>query len=323
MRELGEFGLIERIAALSRQQQSARGVVLGIGDDAALLRPRAGEDIVVSTDCSVEDVHFSWRHDAAAAIGRRALVASLSDLAAMGARPLGCTLALAVPAELEVRRLDGALRGLVREAGERGCPLVGGNISAARETSFTLTVLGSVARGRALRRDAARVGDALFVTGALGRSALARRRAQRSGRPGRFVPEPRLEAGRALSRLGVRVACIDLSDGLAADLRHLLAPRGLGADLESEALPRPRGFESACAAAGLDPLKTLSAGGEDYELLFALGDPWAGTRRLAELSKRLGLALSRIGRVSAVPGIRGLPGGGWRHFAATGRRRKT
>jgi len=177
LRDLGEFGLIERIARASRRARAgARDrrshVVVGSGDDAAVLRPPAGEDWVVTTDAFVEGTHFRWSSQSARCVGRRALVANLSDLAAMGARPLGFVFALAAPADLELRTFDGLLAGLLEESDRHGCPLIGGNLSRARQTSITITAQGSVARGRALLRDAARAGDRIFVTGTLGGAAL-------------------------------------------------------------------------------------------------------------------------------------------------------
>jgi thiamine-monophosphate kinase len=312
LREIGEFGLIERIARAAARRGSGRGVVLGIGDDAALLRLRAGEWVVASTDALFDGVHFRLRDETPRVVGRRALVANLSDLAAMGARPLGCLLALAAPPSLRVRTVDGLLEGLLDEAARHGCPLVGGNTSRARELSLTLSVIGAVARGRALRRDAARAGDRVFVTGTLGGAALERRLAERGRGRVRSVPAPRLRAGRALAALGRRTACIDVSDGLDADLAHLLEARRLVAEIDPERLPLPRGFRSACARAGLDPLALARTGGEDYELLFTL-DPGAPSARV--LSRRLGLPVSEIGRVAA--GRRRGPApapGGWRHF---------
>ena len=311
LRDLGEFGLIDRIDRfVARAGRRGRDVALGIGDDAALLRLRPGEELVVSTDASIEGAHFRWQSDSAAALGRRAVAAALSDLAAMGARPLACTLSLAAPPALELRRLDAALRGLVAEAARRGCPLVGGNVARAGETSFHLTVLGAVERGRALRRDATRAGDVLLVTGSLGRAALRRARATAEHTLNRDVPPDRLAAGRKLAALGGRVACIDLSDGLAADLPHLLTA-GLGAQVMADALPRGRGFDAGCRRLGLEPLALLAAGGEDYELLFSLPAASADPGRL---SRRLGVRVSAIGRVLRRPGIHGLPEGGWRHF---------
>jgi thiamine-monophosphate kinase len=310
--DLGEFGLIERIERAARRLPTTRAVAIGIGDDAAVLRLRRGEDAVLSTDAMVEGVHFRWSTESARNVGRRALVANLSDLAAMGARPLGFTLALAAPARLPLRNVDGVLAGLLHEASIHGCPLVGGNVSAARETSITLAVLGAVARGRAISRRGARPGDRICVTGRLGRSALEVARAERGRGRIRWVATPRLRAGRALARIPAVSACIDVSDGLEADLRHLLAERGLGAEIDPDALPRPPRFAAACARLGLDPEPLVLAGGEDYELLFCIR---GSSPSAAALARRLGIEVSEIGRVvPAGTGGGAVLAGGWRHF---------
>jgi thiamine-monophosphate kinase len=293
IRDLGEFGVIARIERKARRVPSA-GVVIGIGDDAAVLRPRSGEDVVVTTDALVENVHFRWSTQTPRNVGRRALVVNLSDLAAMGARPLGATWALAAPPELPVATLDGLVAGLLREASTWSCPLVGGNVTAARETSLTLSVVGAVARGRALTRTGARAGHRIWVTGTLGGAALERTRAERGrGRVGR-VPVPRLAAGRALARVKGLGGCIDVSDGLEVDLEHVLGPAGLAAEIDPACLPLPRGFRAACRRMRLDPEELARTGGEDYELLFTL--PSRGPTA-AQLSRRLGVPVSQIGVV--------------------------
>jgi len=313
--DLGEFGLIERIVARSRGPRRS-GVVLGIGDDAAILRPRSGEDYVISTDAAVEDVHFSWAIHPPRIVGRRALVANLSDLAAMGARPIGFTCALAAPPDLPLQRFDRLLDGLLDMSRLHACPLIGGNLARAERTHVTLTVIGAVARGRALRRDALRPGDRLFVTGTLGVSALALHRATRLARPSRHVPTPRLAAGRALARMSGRRACIDLSDGLAGDLAHLADASGVGIEIDPSKLPMARGFARACASEGLDPLALALAGGEDYELLFGLPrDRPTGVASEAALGRRLRVRVTEIGSVMRKPGVRGLPDlAGFRHW---------
>lgn len=301
LRDVGEFGLIERIRrAVGRAPQP--GVVIGIGDDAAVLRARPGEDIVVSTDAVVEGVHFRWDWESPRSIGRRALAAALSDLAAMGARPLGVVAALTVDPSLAIARCDGLTRGLIDGARRWGAPLVGGNLTRARDTALTLTVLGAVRRGRALRRDAARVGDRIFVTGSLGGAALGVARAARGARV-RFAPAPRLAAGQALARMRGVGACIDVSDGLVADLGHVLRASRVGARLDPGRIPVPRGFAAACARAGLDARRLATTGGEDYELVFTLRP---GARAGPALARRLGVAVAEIGVVTAAPGLRGL-----------------
>jgi thiamine-monophosphate kinase len=309
--DLGEFGLIARIERAAAKLPRSRAVVLGIGDDAAVLRPRPGEDLVVTTDSLVENVHFRWRSQSARNVGRRALVANLSDLAAMGARPLGFTLALVAPPELPVRSLDGLVAGLLHEAREHACPLVGGNVSRGGETSLGITATGAVERGRALSRRGARAGDRILVTGALGAAALDLARGERGRGRVRRVPTPRLRAGRALARLSGVGGCIDISDGLEADLAHLLEGTGLAPELDPARLPLPPRFRSACARLGLDPERLARTGGEDYELLFSLRP--AGPSAAA-LCRRLGVRVSQIGRLVRAGRTRDASQGGWRHF---------
>jgi len=316
--DLGEFALIERIERALRRAGAAGGptVALGIGDDCALLRARAGEQIAVSTDALVEAVHFRWEREPADAIGRRAMTAALSDLAAMGARPLGVVVALAAPPRLPLARVDGLVRGLAAVARRCGAPLVGGNLTRARVTSLALTAVGAVRARRALRRDAARPGDRVLVTGTLGGAALAVARAARGAvaRPVRRAGPPRLAAGRALAALPGAGACIDVSDGLLADLGHVLAASRVGATIEPARVPTPPGFARACALAGLDPVRLALAGGEDYELCFTVR---ARAPAAAAIGRRLGLPVREIGRIEARRGLRGASphtGAGWKHF---------
>lgn len=305
LRDVGEFGLIERIArAIERggePRAARRSVVLGTGDDAAVLRPPRGHDVLVSTDALVEGVHFRWRTQSPWIVGQRALLVALSDLSAMGVRPLGCTVALAAPASLELSRALGIARGLGAVAVRAGCPLVGGNVTRARVTSLTVTVLGSAPTKRFLSRSAAQPGDGIFVTGALGAAGLALARSERRGLRLSHLPPLRLRAGLALVRLATRGACIDISDGLLADLGHLLRASGVGAELGVASIPTPAGFSAACQRLGLDPLRTATTAGEDYELLFTLR-PGGPSR--AALGHRLGVTVTQIGRITRRPGLR-------------------
>ena len=303
--DLGESALIERIARRAGRSPG-RDWALGIGDDAAILRPRSGQELVLTTDAQVEGVHFRFGRETPRTVGRRALLVNLSDLAAMGTTPVGALLSLSAPANAPLEIFDGIVAGFVAESKRFACPLVGGNLSSAGEWSLHVTVIGRCPTGRALRRRGLAPGDELFVTGVLGRASLARLRADRSGARSTRVPTPRIAAGRALGRMAGTRACIDLSDGLSTDLRHLLEADGLGAEVEAERLPRPRGFDRGCEALGLDPLEVLAGGGEDYELLFAFRSRRnAGSE--AMLRRRLGVEVTRIGRVRRQPGLDGLP----------------
>ena len=295
--DVGEAGLIARIARRAGRTPG-RDWALRIGDDAAILRPRAGDELVFSTDAFVEGSHFRFGRESARTIGRRAMVANLSDLAAMGAEPVGALLSLSAPRKGSLADFDGIVSGLVDEAKRFACPLVGGNLTHARAWSLDVSVIGRARRGKTLRRQGLRAGDGLFVTGTLGGAALARLKADATGDALRRVPVPRIDAGRALTRLAGTGACIDLSDGLATGLAHLLAGTGLGAEVDLASLPRPRGFDRECAALGLDADRVISGGGEDYELLFSFrssrkGSAPSGT--ISRLAARLGIPITQIG----------------------------
>lgn len=302
--DVGEFGLIDRIRRKAARV-SHPAVRLGIGDDAALVRPARGFELAVSADTVVGGVHFRPGRMSPRLVGRRALTVNLSDLAAMGARPLGFTLALQAPASLELRWLDGVIDGLMDEAAAHGAQLVGGNVARGRDVALAITVLGEVEIGRALRRDGLRAGDRLFVTGPLGGAALALARSERRHTQLRHRPVARVSIGRRLVALRRCSACIDLSDGLASDLRHVLDASGVAARIEPAAIPRARGLATGARALGLDPDRLALAGGEDYELLFG----WRPGRGRGEnppaeaLARRLGGPVAEIG--VAVPAGQG------------------
>jgi thiamine-monophosphate kinase len=285
---VGELELIAKIRAAAERAgaTSGPGVVLGIGDDAAILRPRAGEDLVWTVDDQVEDVHFRrrWGFEA---IGAKAEGAALSDLAAMGARPVGALLALQLPRDVRDEDVVALARGLARALARDGCPLVGGNIASRRSgLALSVSAIGAVPRGRALRRDGGERGDLLLVSGepGLARAGLLHLEGERRlAKPARAVrkllaPEPRLALGRSLVRRGSVHACVDLSDGLGGDAGKLAAASGCAAVLERARL-------------GSDPELALD-GGEDYELLVA-----APPRAAASLAK---LGLRRVGRLVAL-----------------------
>jgi len=309
--ELGELRLIDRIKKLVADEPRSRAVHIGLGDDAAVLRLPQSADLVVSTDCSVEGTHFRWGTHAPEVVGGFAMAANLSDLAAMGATPVAFTLALAIPPRLEVRCAEGLVRGSLRLARRFGCALVGGNIARAPQTALTITVLGQVPEDRALRRDRARPGDRIFVTGSFGGSALRRLRAEQRATRIRTIPEPRILAGLALRRLPGIGACIDVSDGLVPDLRQVLRASRVDARIDPERVPTPRGFVKQCLALEADPLSIALGGGEDYELLFTLRGKKIGAEAL---SRKLQVPVTEIGEIT-LGGKGELPAiDGWEHF---------
>lgn len=298
----GEFQLIERF---TRPFLAGAGVEVGIGDDAAVLRPPPGHDLVATVDAVVEGVHF----DAAflpEEVGWKSLAVNLSDLAAMGARPLWALVALATPSHADLRWLERVGRGIAHCARRHQTSVVGGNVTAAGQTSLTVTVVGVVRRGRALLRSGARVGDLLVVSGSLGGAALglspgaARTLSARQRRP-----LPRLALGQGAA--GVARAAIDISDGLLQDLGHLCKASGTGARVELDRLPLSRAYRAATKGRA-DPLEEALSGGEDYELLLAV--PPARLRALQEIARLARTPVAVIGEMEAKAGIRVVKGGG-------------
>lgn len=263
------------VAALKRTLGAGvrRGVRLDIGDDAAVLAPFAGA-AALSVDASVEGVHFRREWAGWDVLGARAFEAALSDLAAMGARPVAALLALALPRGTTLAEVEAIARGVARAARRAACPVVGGNVTRAREVSITTTVVGASTR-RALRRDGARPGDVVYVSGPLGGAALGlavlQRGAARTAAERRFVrrwqsPRARIAAGRILT--GRARACIDLSDGLVSDLGHLARASEVGIEIDASSLPLAPGHRALARHLGLDPVALALGGGEDYELAF-------------------------------------------------------
>ena len=291
---LSEFELIrkyfQRAPARDRSADVAsRGVVLGIGDDAALLRPGAGMELAVSTDLLLEGRHFRAGADPRS-LGHKVLAVNLSDMAAMGAAPRWATLAISLPA-VDEAWLAGFCQGFFALAARFGVELVGGDTSRGPR-SFCVTILGEVPAARALRRAGARPGDDIWVSGELGGAALGLAKPEIAAAARRLdEPEPRVALGERLR--GIASAAIDVSDGFAQDLGHILESSAVGAVVEYDALPR-----SADVGAIRDPelqARLMLSGGDDYEILFTA--PQRARAELGALSGELKLALSRVGSI--------------------------
>ncbi|MCO7246643.1 thiamine-phosphate kinase [Halomonas sp. Mc5H-6] len=319
---LAEFDLIRRYFTLPTHDVHQQGVALGIGDDAALLNPQPGRQLVVSVDTSVVDVHFPGGAPAEA-IGHRALAVALSDLAAMGATSRWCVMALTLDQSQFADDnaadawLSGYARGFATLAGRHATTLVGGDVTSGL-LSIAVTVMGDVPNATALTRSGARPGDVIAVTGALGGGAgglaLWQQGERNSAHPllERYLrPTPRLAAGEALREWAT--AAIDISDGLLADLGHLREASGVGVRLSLEALPLAEGLEQAL---GLEAARQAAlTGGDDYELLVTL--PPAHVEKARQQLAVSGVPLHVIGECSDIPGVHGLPVQryhGWQHF---------
>jgi thiamine-monophosphate kinase len=317
---LGEFDFIDRLL-----KPLARGYpgALELGDDAALVELPTGHELVVTKDALVADIHF-LRDDPPGLVAGKLLRVNLSDLAAMGAEPLGYLTALARSPDIDDAWLRRFTSGLMVDQQRFGCHLLGGDtVSTPGPLTMSLTMLGTVPKGRALLRSGARAGDEIWVSGTLGDAALGLRvlrglavaEEEAMALIDRYhTPRPRLALGRALR--GLATAAIDVSDGLAADLGHVLEASGVGATLEATLLPLSpvaRGIPGARVAA--------LTGGDDYELLFTA--PASRRGEVEALASRLDHRVTRIGTVLAESGCVVLDEsgkainsgrGGWRHF---------
>ena len=305
--DLGEHAIIERIHA--RVPAAPPSVIVGIGDDAAVTEPDRGTVTVVTTDALVEGVHYEPRFTPPDAIGFRALAASLSDLAGMGAAPRHALLSMALPDTLPISDLDGILDGLLGLAARHGTHLIGGNITRSGGPLFIeVTALGSVKRRRVLTRGGARPGDWVWLSGTVGAAAAGLARLQ--GDPPasslstdarcseRWLrPEPRVRLGTLLGRNRAANACVDLSDGLADGIHQLAAASRVGMTIDADAIPVDAGARGWFEQQGADPLVSALTGGDDYELLFTVSAkqrrPFDGVRRLVK-----SLPITKIGEVT-------------------------
>lgn len=319
---MGELELIQQIRARVRTRRNS-SLALGIGDDCAVLRPLRGHELLVTTDFSLEGKHFRRNWHPPRSVGHRALARGLSDLAAMGARPLAAFLSLALPREMAAKRagrrwVEGFLSGLLNLADAHQVPLAGGDTSESPSglVLADIVLVGSAPSGRSLRRSGGRPEDLIYVTGSLGGAAAELAALAQSARWPRaqghphLYPQPRVRVGMELVRRRLGAAAIDLSDGLSTDLHHLCAESGVGAEVCESSLP-------------VSPEATLAQaihGGEDYELLFAARPTVRMPRSIA------GVPITAIGRLTRKRQVelvdengkhRLLPPQGWEHFRSS------
>jgi thiamine-monophosphate kinase len=352
LRMPSEKDLIAAIRARARGR--SHELRLGIGDDCAIVRPAKGEEIVVTTDFSLEGVHFRRDWHTPESVGHRCLARGLSDIAAMGARPVAAFLSLAVPRELlaagpgkswpQKSWMDRFFDGWMALANRYDVPLAGGDTAGAFEgdargrksagpACFDVVLLGAVKQGRALLRSGAKAGDSIYVTGALGGAAAELLALERN--PRRFAgltkaveghphlyPEPRLDVAKKLAAMKGIHAAIDVSDGLSTDLAHICEESGLAAELDAAAIPVHRlAVEAERAGWVSSAMEQALNGGDDYELLFTASDDVRVPRRIAGVEvRRIGrMVRRRAGRAQmmlrdADGHVRAVEARGWEHF---------
>jgi thiamine-monophosphate kinase len=304
LQDLGEFGLIDRIRARFPQPVLPE---LGIGDDAALLTPEAGMQLLVSTDLLAEGVHFDRSLGPARMLGRKSLSVNLSDLAAMGAIPRWFFLSLAIPAGFPLEELENLLDGLSEQALEYGCVLAGGDTCGSKSgLVVSVTIMGEQRPELILKRSAAQFGDEVWCSGTLGDSALGLRLLMEGKRLGEsddylllrhLDPTPRCCLGLKLAKAGLVHAMIDISDGLLADLGHICEQSGCGAEIQLGQLPLSPAFQAYAANQPVFPWHLAISGGEDYELCFTA--PPCNHGAIQKISKTTGIPLTVVGKVTS------------------------
>jgi len=322
----GEFGIIEKyFAPLSKNIETA----FGLTDDAALLDIPAGQQLVLTKDALIAQTHF-FADDPADLVARKLLRTNLSDLAAMGAKPLGYLLATAWNEGIDEDYIRSFAEGLRQDQEEFGITLLGGDtVRTSGPLSFSLTAIGTVKAGQALRRNGAKPGDRLFVSGTLGDSALGLKvkagqldplsEGDKKHLVARYLlPRPRVELGQML--IDYASACLDISDGLLADLGHLTDESGVSAVIDPSLIPLSTAAKAALKAKNAD-FSSILSGGDDYELLFAV--PPEKVEEMLEKLKIAGFQITEIGRnerdsgiflLDEQGGLKKVSPKGWAHF---------
>lgn len=304
LKDLGEFGLIARIAGRVNPRS---GVEVGIGDDAAVTRPTGGCFMLTTTDMLVEGVHFDLSFCDPVKLGRKSLSVNLSDIAAMGGKPRYFLLSMAIPPSFPVAFLDGFTKGMLQRADEFDVGLIGGDTSSSKGgLVLSVTVIGEQRPERIIQRNGAKPGDLIFVTGTLGDSALGMELLKRGEQGGSAAerhldPSPRVWEGLALAAARIPTAMIDISDGLAADLEHILENSSVGARLDVQKIPLSTFFREKYVSLSDEALSLALAGGEDYELLFTA--PFSRKDEVYSLLAQFNTAVTLIGEITSGSGL--------------------
>lgn len=289
----GEFGFIEKIKKLFGTTEG----LVGIGDDCAVI-PMGESDLLVTTDMLIEGVHFLRSDATPEQVGYKSVAVNLSDIAAMGGRPIGTFLSIALPKDAQGEWAERFMEGFAEISRHYGVPLLGGDTtSSLRDVAVNVAVVGTCPHGKAILRSGARVGDTIFVTGPLGDSGaglkLLLEKAERTPEEDflverHYTPTPRLGEGLALAATGLVGAMMDISDGIASDLGHILKASGVGARVELDALPTSEQLERVCERKGWSAFEIAASAGEDYELLLTASE---------EITQMVDFPLYPIGKI--------------------------
>jgi thiamine-monophosphate kinase len=310
---MNEFEIISR---LTREAPRKSGVlVTGIGDDCAVASFARDRDVLITTDALIEGVHFEREWTDGRTLGRKALAVNLSDIAAMGGEPRLFFVSMGLRRDFDLSYIDALYSGMNEMAARFGAVMSGGDTVLSPDRIFlSITVVGDVPEGAAIRRSGARSGDLIYVSGKIGSSALGlialQRRAEGQALE-RYVechldPTPRVELGRWLRETGLVTSMIDISDGLISDLRHVVDESGVGYAIDAGLVPAEEGFIDAARDLGCDPYEIMLAGGEDYELLFTVKSEAQGKFEQMIRNSPCGVQLCKIGEIVGDSSVRGV-----------------
>ena len=336
--DIGEFGLIRRIGNLvNKEGIRSERVTLGIGDDTASFLPRAGYELLVTCDCVVEGRHYLPGRISPLDLGRRAMTLNISDIGAMGGKPLYALISLGLKADILVHDVEEMYRGFLQELNPFGASIIGGNLTKSGDGMFIdITLIGEVEQGRGVRRSGARPGDVILVTGCPGQAAAglqlllhAQEDSQILGHPLVKIytnPSHRAQVGEAIAKAGRATAMIDTSDGFLGDLGHICEESGVGADLFKARLPVSDDLREAARMLHQDPYDFFLGDSDDYELVITCRPQDAAPLR-SVVSQCCPVLLTEVGRITETAGkiMLQLPDGdrrpvkrsGWDHFRLT------
>ncbi|NQT34900.1 thiamine-phosphate kinase [bacterium] len=333
IKDIGEFGLIDRIQKLLPAHSSTE-IIIGIGDDTAVVRLDDNRSLLATCDIMVEGTHFRFDYITPYQLGRRAVSINLSDIASMGGKPTYALISLALPEKLSPDDFDELYSGMSDQMADFSAVIIGGNLAQTSENMvIDIFMLGEIEPDKMLTRSGAEPGDRIMVTGELGASAAGLHVLEKYGLsyPERLdhlvqahlQPEPRIDEGRLIAASGYATSMIDLSDGLGSDLRHILEKSGVGAEIYMEKLPQPEYITEAAQLVSRSTWDIVIKGGEDYELLFTV-KPDTPDEIIENISRTTSTPVTEIGRI--LPEIDGcsivdskgdrhpLETKGWDHF---------
>jgi len=294
--KLGEFGLIQRF--ISKLSQKKTRIVVGPGDDCAVIKTGSSSSLLCTTDMLIEGVHFRRDWMTPRQIGAKAIRVNLSDIAAMGGVARYALISLGLPARTTLKEADQLFEGMSKTLESVGGTIIGGDVNASQKWVINVTLLGEPSHGPVMTRSGARVGDAIYVTGTLGDSSLGLQALKKKKKTGygffiqrHYQPPLRLEIGRYLACQSLVHSMIDISDGLGGDMQHILDASHVGAEIRMDRIPVSKKFISLSRKMGSDPHQLILSGGEDYELLLT------ASPKLKIPKKVKGVPITKIGYI--------------------------